>query len=281
MSDPRHASVDRWKRRVYNFGDGDVLSVTTILKSMYSWNLENWKVRRAVDYTLSNVMHEHKIVHLGTEANAKGERHYSPMVDMVMKKMNEPTLAATRGVGVHEALEAWFETGALPPGVTDEELPYIQQAMDWAEKVNPKPLYLEPETYHADLGYAGSDDWLMEIDGETVLGDYKTGGVFESAAMQIGAYKQSQWLYPKVAEPCGITLGGTCTCDRIPMPKVDRLAVLDLKPDKWEMVYVTPEAEGLAWDAFTGCLAQQKLKKHKVIFVPAGVKPATRRILTA
>jgi hypothetical protein len=275
VADPRHANIDRWKRRVYNFGDGDVLSVTTILKMMYSWNLENWKIRRALDYALSNIMREDKVVHLREPLNAKGERHYSPIVNQIIKQMNEPTRAAMRGTSVHEALEMYFDTGMFPEGVLDDEKPYIEQALRWADEVKPEVIWLEPETYHPDFGYAGSDDWLMRIAGEVVLGDYKTGGVFESAAMQLTAYKNSERLYPKVAEPCGITLGQTCECEWIPMPTVDRLAVLDLKPDKWDMVFVTPEAEGIAWESFRGCLAQQRLKQHKVIFVPAGVQAAT------
>jgi len=87
--------------------------------------------------------------------------------------------------------------------------------------------------------------------------------------MQLVAYKNSEWLYPKTDEPCALTLDGPeCTCERIPMPKIDRLAVLDLKPDRWEMVYVSEKGEDVAWDAFRGCLAQQQLKKHKRLFVP-------------
>ena len=39
MSDPRHAFIDRWKRRNYRFDGQDVLSVTTVNKNAHSYNL--------------------------------------------------------------------------------------------------------------------------------------------------------------------------------------------------------------------------------------------------
>lgn len=269
MADPRHAKLDRWKRRNYDFGEGPLPSVTTLIKQMYSRPLENWKVRRAIDRTLSNMLREHKVVHLQTPANEKGERHYSPIVNDICRALDAPGAAAIRGTNVHEALEEWFGTGTTPESLTEEERPYVEQAIRWAMDYNPRPIYLEPETMGD--GYGGSDDWIMDIPGFGVtLGDYKTGGVFESAAMQLAAYLHSKRLYPKVDAPCSLTLGEpTCTCEWIPMPKIDHLAVLDLKPDRYEMTIVRPEAAEKAWQAFQGCLAQHALKQTKVIFVPA------------
>lgn len=275
MADPRHATLDRWHRRNYDFGDGPVPSVTTFLKQMYSRQLEQWKIRRAIDYTLSSVMREDKVVHLRSAPNGKGERHYSPIVADICKVLDKPTMAATRGTDVHEALESWFNTGKIDM-VDPVTLPYLQQALKWAMEWKPEVLYLEPEV--VGDGYAGSIDWIMRIvvDGVplNVLGDYKTGGVFESAAMQLAAYLHGKRLYPKIDAPCGITLGDTCTCPSIEMPKIDRLAVLDLKPDSYSMTFVKPEAAEEAWQAFLGCMAQERLKKRKVIFVPAASAPA-------
>jgi hypothetical protein len=271
MSDPRHAKLDRWYRRNYNFGTdlGEVPSVTTQLKAMYSFHLERWKIRRAIDTSLRMGTRAMREVHKQSEPNEKGERHDSGAVLTIEKELSKPSAAQTRGVGVHEALEAWFETGSIPEAVTDEEHPYVEQAIKWAMEWNPRPIHMEPEVY-AEAGYAGSVDGLFQIGQETCIVDYKTGGVFESAAMQLAAYAHADRLYPRInEEQCAIWAGADCECPWEPMPAVDRLAVLQLKPDSYELQWVTPVASGLAWRAFQGAMSINRLKKHKALFVTA------------
>ena len=146
---------------------------------------------------------------------------------------------------------------------------YIEQAIKWAMEWNPKPIHMEPEVW-SESGYAGSVDGLFQIGHDTVIVDYKSGGVFESAAMQLAAYAHADSLYPRTGEDqCAIWSGGTCECPWEAMPAVDRLAVLQLKPDSYELQWVTPIASGLAWRAFQGAMHINALKKHKALFVPA------------
>lgn len=269
MSDPRHAFQDRWYRRNYRFEGEDVLSVTTINNNMLSYGLQNWKIKRAVDVTLGMATRSMREVHRMAEPDDKGQRHDSGAVSQIMKVLNKRSEASDKGVRIHEALEEWFTSGTTPSHVTDADAPYIEQAIRWAIEWNPKPLYQEPEVY-ASYGYAGSVDAIMEINGQTCIVDYKTGGVFETAAMQLAAYAHADRLYPRLTdEPCAVLTGGECACPFVPMPVVDRLAVLALKPDTYELQWVTPIAAGLAWNAFVGALAQQNLKRHKELFVMA------------
>ena len=179
--------------------------------------------------------------------------------------------AAKRGVGVHEALESWFATGTY--GEPDEvERPYIEQAIRWAMEWNPRPLFMEPEAYALN-SYAGSIDGIFEIDGEPVIVDYKTGGVFESAAMQLAAYQHADRLYPRVSEDaCPIVHGGVCECEYLEMPVIERIAVLQLKPDGYSFQWLQPEAADIAWLAFEGAMSMQALKRTKGLFVPAAAK---------
>lgn len=269
MSDPRHAFVDRWRRRNYRFNGEDVLSVTTINKNAYSWNLENWKINRAIDVTLGLATRSMREVHRMSEPNEKGERFDSGAVVQIKGVLDKPSQAATTGTGVHEALESWFATGSLPADIDDREVPYVEQAVRWAEEWNPKPIYLEPECY-SEAGYAGSIDGLFQIGSELCLLDYKSGGVYESAAMQLAAYQHADRLYPRIADkPCAVLSGGECECEWVPMPSVDRLAVLALKPLSYELLWVAPVAAGLAWRAFQGAMSIHALKKHRSLFVPA------------
>jgi hypothetical protein len=269
LSDPRHAFIDRWFRRNYRFNDEDVLSVTTILKNVHSWHLEQWKIKRAVDVTLGMATRSMREVHRMAEPDDKGQRHASGAVVQIMDALNKPALAATKGVRVHEAFESWFTTGSLPKDLPDDEVPYIEQALRFAEEWNVRPIHLEPEVY-AQTGYAGSVDWIFQIGEDVVLGDTKTGGVYESAAMQLAAYAHADRLYPRTdEEPCAVLSGGECACRWEAMPPVDRLAVLDLKADSYLLRWVTPMAAGLAWRAFQGAQAIHAVKRHKELFVNA------------
>jgi hypothetical protein len=269
MSDPRHAFIDRWKRRNYRFDGQDVLSVTTINKNAYSWNLENWKINRAIDVTLGLATRSMREVHRMSEPDEKGQRFDSGAVVQIKSVLDKPSQAATTGVRVHESLEHWFNTGALLPDLRDDEVPFIEQAVRWAEEWNPKPIHMEPECY-AESGYAGSIDGIFDIAGDLVILDYKTGGVFESATMQLAAYAHADRLYPRLTEePCAVLSGGECECAWEPMPAVDRLAVLDIKRDSYLLRWVTPVASGLAWRAFQGAQAIHALKKHRELFVNA------------
>lgn len=269
MSEPRHAFIDRWKRRNYRFDGQDVLSVTTINKNAYSWNLENWKINRAIDVTLGLATRSMREVHRMSEPDDKGQRFASGAVVQIKSVLDKPSQAATTGTGVHEALESWFGTGTLPTDTADAEVPYVEQAIRWAEEWNPKPLHLEPECY-SESGYAGSIDGLFQIGNEIVLLDYKSGGVYESAAMQLAAYAHADRLYPREGEgPCAVLEGGACECKWETMPPVDRLAVLQLTPSSYLLKWVTPVAAGQAWRAFQGAQAIHTLKKNRDLFVNA------------
>jgi hypothetical protein len=269
MSDPRHAFIDRWHRRNYRFNGEDVLSVTTINKNVSSYNLDRWKIKRAIDLTLGLATRSMREVHRMSEPDIKGQRHDSGAVVQILSVFDKPSQAATTGVGVHEALEAWFATGTLPQDIDDREVPFVEQAVRWAEEWNPRPVHLEPECY-AESGYAGSIDGLFQINGELVLLDYKTGGVFESGAMQLAAYAHADRLYPRTDEgPCAVLSGGECECRWQAMPPVDRLAVLDLKADSYLLRWVTPIAAGMAWRAFQGAQAIHALKRQRELFVEA------------
>lgn len=265
MSDPRHAHVDRWHRRVYTFKGVEVPSVTTQLKAMASGGLQNWLIRRAVDRTLGMATRSMREVHKAFEPDDKGQRHYSGAVAQIMAALDKPSQAATQGIGVHEALDSWFSTGKVPEAVTDAEAPYVEQAIRWAMEWNPKPLYMEPEVYAVE-SYAGSVDGIFDINGMAVLIDYKTGGVYESAVMQLAAYAHADRLYPRVSNEACL---GECECEWVPMPAIERLAVLQLKPDSYELLWVTPMAAGLGWRAFQGAMAINVVKKCKTLFVPA------------
>lgn len=88
----------------------------------------------------------------------------------------------------------------------------------WWDSVQPVPLMRETVVYDPDVGYAGTVDMIAEIDGETVLVDYKTSnGVWDSYALQAAAYAKAPavWADEK----------------RCPKPDVRRAVILHINDD--------------------------------------------------
>ena len=71
----------------------------------------------------------------------------------------------------------------------DELTETIDLFKDWAKKFNIKPLYLEEAMVHDKLAYAGTVDFIGEIDGVKCIVDWKTSkDVYKSHFIQLSAY---------------------------------------------------------------------------------------------
>lgn len=265
MSDPRHATIKTrqlasgavisW--REYRFDNRVVPAFTTYKNNIRQWALENWLIERAIDRAIGLSTRDLRMLHKSHDPDEKGRRLKSPAVKTVKTALELDTPEADMGTAVHTALEVWFNTGRVPPGPEGSEA-FIAQAIDFAMTLNPRPIYMEAEVYNGTLGYGGSADWIMEIDGALCLGDTKTGGVWNEAAMQLAAYAHAERLYPRTSEvPCI----GECSCEYIDAPNFDRLVVLDLKPDSWRLLEVPPLLVDQAWGVFQAAVAIHKFNK--------------------
>lgn len=102
--------------------------------------------------------------------------------------------AADRGLSVHDAFQAWCETGDLPP-VTElamEARPFLQGLARFLVSHDPTPIVVEQITCYPDAGYAGRLDAIVELDGLRTLLDVKTSpkaAVRESHMLQLDAYR--------------------------------------------------------------------------------------------
>ena len=62
--------------------------------------------------------------------------------------------------------------------------------LKWVEEAKPKFLASEKVVYSKELFYAGTLDFLAEIDGKTYLGDIKTGsGIYPEMWLQTSGYQ--------------------------------------------------------------------------------------------
>ena len=100
--------------------------------------------------------------------------------------------AADRGTAIHSAIETWIDY-QMDTIVVDAYRGYFNAFLTWWGDRNPVPLATELRTYHKILMYAGTVDLIAEIDGKTVLVDYKSSVSvnMKAYALQLEAYQQA------------------------------------------------------------------------------------------
>ena len=155
--------------------------------------------------------------------------------------------AAELGSAVHDAIETYALTGTRPV-VDDEVLPFLDQFDEWAQVWQPKYLAAEAAIYNRTYGYAGTLDAIVEIDGQTVIVDYKStrksvdsrGKVstpYPEVALQLAAYRNAELLATFRARRFEqfrrryYLLSDVEADDCEPMPAVDGAVVIHITPD--------------------------------------------------
>jgi hypothetical protein len=185
-------------RRAYHLQPADggkakkLVSVTTALGILAKPALIRWAEERGAAGALAAV----RLGELRPDVHADEEavgvvRALDLGADAAKRK------ASTRGLSIHDALEAWSTDGDLPnPADMDpEHRPYLQGLMRWLVKADPEPEAVEEVTCHPQLGYAGRLDLIARIGGRRVLCDLKTakgGRGYPEAHVQARAYEMAE-----------------------------------------------------------------------------------------
>lgn len=112
--------------------------------------------------------------------------------------------AGNRGSKVHRAISSLLLGNALrmdekmpnddgePEDITVDEWKAIMSFADWHKSVKPKTLANEITVFNEEHRYAGTVDYICEIDGERWLIDFKTSkSVYPSHEIQLSAYAHS------------------------------------------------------------------------------------------
>src|SRR3990167_9481333 len=112
--------------------------------------------------------------------------------------------AGDKGSKVHLAIsavlrneEVTIESKFLNPStgseeeLTIEEIECIKSFIDWYEITKPKTIAYDVVIFSDKHNYAGTIDYLCEIEGEVYLIDFKTGqSVWPEYELQVSAYKE-------------------------------------------------------------------------------------------
>jgi hypothetical protein len=165
----------------------DLISTTTLLK---------WFDNEALNKYKMNL-----VITKGEEAIAQGANlsDFRSMVDGALNNNRE----ALNGTRFHSYAEA-VAKGKADSFDIEAETPatqaFIAQFNSWLDRYNPKFIYSELPVYNRRIGYAGTCDSIMEIDGKTYLVDFKTSSKskrpWRSVKWQLAAYRGAEKMTP-------------------------------------------------------------------------------------
>lgn len=185
-------------------GDREFLSVTTILGVMDKPALMFWSAEQAA------------LAAIHSESTWRGMLadddpdcpHDDPTRCDALKWLRDARFRRPKGVRsatelgtmVHAACEEYALTG-VKPDVDPEVQPFLDRFDEWLHRFQPEYQATEVTVYHPQLGYAGTTDAFLTIDGVRYIVDYKstrkavdgrgkpTTPYPEQVALQLAAYR--------------------------------------------------------------------------------------------
>lgn len=111
--------------------------------------------------------------------------------------------ARKRGDAVHEIAEEYLLVGELDfDDIEQDYMPYIEQFIEWVFTYKPKVLYTEYKMFSPE--FAGTCDLICELDGKTIIVDYKTTSAIDrkSLSVQLEGYSRLCELYGIKIDEC-------------------------------------------------------------------------------
>ena len=159
--------------------------------------------------------------------------------------------ATDLGTAVHEACEQYALTGTRPE-VDDEVRPFLERFDDWLGRFGPVYQATEVAVFHPELGYAGTADGFLAIDGVRYIFDIKsTRKALDSAGkpsqpypeqvgLQLAAYRWARYAAvwrPRRAEKFRrryYLLSPDERAAAVPVPEVDTGLVIHITPEACE-----------------------------------------------
>lgn len=134
--------------------------------------------------------------------------------------------AGDLGTEVHAAFEVISGGGKLghvSPTVT----PFVRHFDEFCQQWQPEFLFREETLWNSTVGYAGSADAFVKIQGETIVLDFKTGkSVYPEVGLQLSAYRGAEEMLSEGSVPQ--TTGG---------------AVLHIRPEGWSLIPIKCDEE--------------------------------------
>lgn len=164
----------------YKWAGKFVPGVTSILKVVGKGpKLEGWIVNQTRDYWRDALM--------------SGRRDFDK-IHRESWSAGSKTMSAAGNIGknVHLYAECFFKKLNLPPLFTDEAKRGVEAFHKWFDSHHVKIKASERRVFSQEYYYAGTCDFVAEIDGVLGVGDIKTSsGIFPEMRFQTAAYQQA------------------------------------------------------------------------------------------
>lgn len=171
--------------------DGEKLTgVTTILGVIAKPMLIAWASNENTKYLKEHAVLVNGVYEVSEEVLEKARTAHA----------KKKTDAGDWGSIVHKAIEVWIATKEVPDNVIvkgeqykveDDHKVAIQHVIDWSVKNKVKFLVSEEKVFSRELFTGGTIDFIFEMEGETWIGDIKTGsGIYPEHFFQTAGYQK-------------------------------------------------------------------------------------------
>lgn len=228
-SPPLSRQMPDGSRRYVNPRSGEIVpSVTTCLDILAKPALIPWAAKMAATYASDNweVLGDLEPV----------ER----IRDIKDAHQRISDAAANKGDIVHEVVDSWM-SGRPYPDYPKTIASYIDQFISFLTEFRPIFLANEATVWNREYSYAGTCDFIAEIDGATVLGDVKSGKrVYPEVSLQLAALAGCEFIIDQDG-------------NESPLPEIGKLMALHIRPRSWHLYEVT--ARVAAFQAFKAARA--------------------------
>lgn len=167
------------KSHAYTWDGKFVPGVTSILKVVNKEALVPWAAGLASDHWL--------------DAVANGRTDYSA-IHKEAKAAHKKRVKAAASIGhnVHDYAEKFFKNMELPELKSDQAKRGVDAFHKWFDSHKIKMFASERRVFSKEFYYAGTCDFVAEIDGVMGVGDIKTSsGIFPEMRFQTAAYQQA------------------------------------------------------------------------------------------
>lgn len=167
------------KKHAYTWDGKVVPGVTSILQCIAKPALIPWAASMASDYWLQAVKSgrkDHSIIH--KEAKSAHRKKVSAAADI--------------GHNVHNYTDCFFKKIKLPELKTDQAKRGVDAFHKWFDSHTIKILASERRVFSEKYYFAGTCDFVAEIDGVMGVGDIKTSsGIYPEMRLQTAAYQHA------------------------------------------------------------------------------------------
>jgi hypothetical protein len=225
-------------RRYHHPRTGEVApSVTSILRMIAKPELSAWKEKRIAEYALTG----------GDELSGLSLPEKVERVREVPRKVAGN--AADVGTAVHEMIDA--SAKGEPFSIMKGTNSYLDRFIEFVMDCQPRWMENEVTLWSHQYSYAGTADWIADIDGHVYLGDTKCGRrLYEEVALQASALAGADIILREDGSEEEI-------------PPIEYLAALHLRPRSWKLVPVNHREEN-----FSCFLAAREILRWQEEFKP-------------